>query len=179
MSLTLTVTYHLNHKEVSSWFEHMWRAWKSTETPWQMSTLPATSYVKRNRHQWQILIFVFSGERAVKTGLTKGPSCSLVLTVWSEIYTWVPYRRSLCWVLAVPLLILLLLLMPFYSLVRFSLCSGPSPDNTSTLLSLCWGREQIFMWWQVWMCNPGGAGLCVQHECAAGTVSCIQQWEGH
>lgn len=41
--------------------------------------------------------------------------------------------------------ILVLLLMPFYSLVQFSLCSGPSPDNTSTLLRLCWGREQIFM----------------------------------
>lgn len=70
-------------------------------------------------------------------------------------------------------------LMPFYSLVQFSLCSGPSSGNTSTLLRLCWGREQIFMWWQVWMCHPGGAGLCVHHECAAGTVSCIQQWEGH
>lgn len=41
--------------------------------------------------------------------------------------------------------ILVLLLMPFYSLVQLSLCSGPSPDNTSTLLRLCWGREQIFM----------------------------------
>lgn len=105
-TLTLTLTYHLNHKEVISWFEHTWRAWKSTETPWQMSTLPATSYVKRNRHQWQKLILVFSGERDVKTGLTKGPSCSLVLTVWTEIYTWVSCRRSLCWVLAVPFLIL-------------------------------------------------------------------------
>lgn len=46
--------------------------------------------------------------------------------------------------------ILVLLPMPFYSLVQLSLCSGPSPDNTSTLLRLCWGREQIFMWWQVW-----------------------------
>lgn len=33
------------------------------------------------------IILVFSGERDVKTGLTKGPSCSLVLTVWTEIYT--------------------------------------------------------------------------------------------
>lgn len=50
----------------------------------------------------------------------------------------------------------------------------PFPSISSTLLRLFWETQQSFLQWCTWMgmCSPGQAGLPVQSEWTAGTVSC-------
>lgn len=50
----------------------------------------------------------------------------------------------------------------------------PFPSISSTLLRLFWETQQSFLQWYTWMgmCSPGQAGLHVQPEWTAGTVSC-------
>ena len=64
-------------------------------------------------------------------------------------------------------------LMPFYCPFQLSLY-WPSTGISSMFLRLCWETQQTLLRPHVRMCHPGGAGLPVQPDWAAGTSSCYQ-----
>ena len=122
---------------------------------------------------------------AVSTGPTRGrrpvtpPSCQK-RTVWSETCTRVACRRSFCRALAVLPLFREQIpgpaagSLPFCGCVQLSSCNGLSLGMSSTLFRLCWEAPRTFLRRHVSFCQPGGAGLPVQPERAAGTASCYQ-----
>ncbi|KAJ3589743.1 hypothetical protein NHX12_010586 [Muraenolepis orangiensis] len=54
-----------------------------------------------------------------------------------------------------------------YGPVQLSSCDGPSPGISSTLLRLCWKTRQTFLGRNIWICDPGRAGLTLQPEWVA------------